>query len=106
MNLRSKFSESLEPGVRVTVGNPRGEVATLPPHSSIALVRIHRVTAEPGKPSRQESKVEPAVEELKKKAVTAAKNLEKMQRRCLRSWERILSENTFAKGRRQKKFIL
>ena len=40
--MKCKLSDTARPGVRVVVKNPRGEIATLPANSSIALVRIHR----------------------------------------------------------------
>ena len=94
-NSMCKQTNTLLPCVKVTVKNQRTGIATLPANSSVALVNISRNRAKRTKPSRPPE--QPRLKH-KKPSFTAAKTQENQENRCLRIWERILSEQTFSKS--------
>lgn len=102
VNSNCKYSNSSKPSVKVVLKNQRSEVAHLPANSSVALVKIHRISSsETAKPAGKEpsrTELPAVVQEPKVKAFSAAKSLEKLERKCMRTWERVLNENTFAKS--------
>ena len=92
-NSTCKQTNTSLPCVKVIVKNQRTERATLPVNSSIALVKIHH------KPSSERLKTPvPEPRHHIKRSFSAAKALEKHERRCNRIWENILSEKTFARS--------
>ena len=105
------------PCVRVKLRNPRSERVTLHRDAPVALIRLHmeaegdaaaedrtsvtelsrRLVTVPALPATN-TKVSNAV--VTNRTFDAAKRLERVQKRCQRSWEKMISEDVFRKSLR------
>jgi hypothetical protein len=113
-----RVAKGTRPCVRVRLLNPRNESVTLPRDAPVAHIRIHveeaaatvappraatvaplaavsAITAAPAAPS---TVMKPA-SHISRTLAAAAKQLERTHKRCLRHWEKIITEDVFAKSR-------
>jgi hypothetical protein len=114
-----RVAKGTRPCVRVRLLNPRNESVTLPRDAPVAHIQIHveeAAAAATVAPPRAATVVAPLaavsaisaspsstvmkpVSHISRTLAAAAKQLERTHKRCLRHWEKVISEDVFAKSR-------
>jgi len=97
VNSHCKLDNSFKPSVKVVLRNPRMEVASLPANSSVALVKVHKVSNKQRRKSQDPAPpAETVVEE--DDGFSATKVLEATEQKYLHEWSILLQEGTFNKS--------
>jgi hypothetical protein len=114
-----RVTKGTRPCVRVRLLNPRNESVTLPRDAPVAHIRIHveeaaatvvppraatvaplpAVSAISAASAPPASTVMKPASHISRTLAAAAKQLERTHKRCLRHWEKIITEDVFAKSR-------
>jgi len=96
MNDTCKASDISGPCVKAVIKNQRSEVAVLPVNSSVALIRVYKITAKEVNKVPQD--LDALGTEKLKRGFSAEEVLKKMEVKLLQSWEVITSEDTYNKS--------